>query len=113
MISLLKLVPEKNFDICNWGNQTGSTKEDLFSCGTVCCAIGWACNHPPFIEQGLHWGEGSYPVFDNFVCWAAVSSFFDINDFESLYLFDASKYQLGSEATLLVVIDRLERFIGL
>ena len=39
----------------NWSKEV--TNKDLLSqdCGTLACAVGWACAHPEFQKQGLRW----------------------------------------------------------
>ena len=90
LTKLLSTIPETNFDLDAWSggeNLIGVEQQNLIECGTVCCAVGWACSHPPFIEQGLHWGKYDYPTYEEYSSWNAVVAFFDIPREIAEYLF--------------------------
>jgi hypothetical protein len=60
------------------------------SCGTVACAVGWACAYPAFKKQGLAY-DGLGPTYkqglDKYYDWVAVKKFFEVSDEEASYLF--------------------------
>lgn len=76
-------VPDERVDLKNW-TSTGSFS--VRSCGTAACAVGWATEYPPFIEQGLRMGDGQ-PEFGRRTNWGAVHTFFGIGDEVGSYLF--------------------------
>jgi len=97
LTKLLSTIPETNFNLDKWGRSgslEGVEQQYLIECGTVCCAVGWACSHPPFIEQGLHWNTCDYPAYRNFHSWGAVEAFFDIPEEVATYLFFAGSYSI-------------------
>lgn len=111
LTNLLTTIPETNFSLSNWVASGGSNvlnidKQSLIDCGTVCCAVGWACSHPPFIEQGLHWDESDYPAYGESSSWSAVEAFFDIPTEIAGYLFIEGSYHTD-DATPQDVIDRI------
>lgn len=84
MVRVLRAVDPDEFDLRFW------------KCGSVCCAIGSACEDPWFRERGLKLGGdediGYCPVFGNKRSWAAVSEFFGLADGQAEYLFSSRTY---------------------
>lgn len=79
---LNSLDPDK-FDMSYW------------HCGTSACALGHACMHPPFMEQGLHLNfkvHYPYPVFEEFFGHKAGAEFFGLYEEDARYLFNPEKY---------------------
>lgn len=115
LTNLLKTIPETNFDLAAWIDSGGSNilnidKQSLIDCGTVCCAVGWACSHPPFIKQGLHWDESDYPAYGESSSWSAVEAFFDIPEEVAIYLFINASYNIANIKPQ-DVIDRINDII--
>ena len=99
LTKLLSTIPETNFDLDAWSggeNLIGVEQQNLIECGTVCCAVGWACSHPPFIEQGLHWGKYDYPKYQDSIAWDAVEAFFEIPLEIAEYLFLTDSYNIAN-----------------
>ena len=90
----------------NWGKEV--TNKDLLSqdCGTLACAVGWACAHPEFQKQGLRWDGG--PIYrrrDGLrrFGWEAVESFFGIHYGLAKFLFSVESIpysEVGTRAAL-------------
>jgi hypothetical protein len=84
-------IPDNRFDLHVWYAPLEN------ECGTASCAIGWACQHPYFMNQGLKLDNGSdiichSPVYENRGIkvndsWAAIRQFFGINSDTAMYLF--------------------------
>jgi hypothetical protein len=63
---------------------------DLLSCGTTACAAGWAACVPAFKKAGYRMRTtkyGSYPCFKRDAETSALSSFFDLDEYDVLTLF--------------------------
>jgi hypothetical protein len=113
LTKLLSTIPETNFNLSAWSrgeNLKNIPQQQLIDCETVCCAVGWACSHPPFIEQGLHWDKCDYPAYENSTSWSAVEAFFDIPTEVAEYLFLDDSY-CTDDATPQDVIDRINDII--
>lgn len=91
----------------NWSKEV--TNKDLLSqdCGTLACAVGWACAHPEFQKQGLGWDGGSptYRHRDGLrgFGWDAVESFFGIRYGLAKFLFSVENIpysDVGTRAAL-------------
>lgn len=69
----------------------GVSDGDLLSqnCGTVACAVGWACAYPDFINQGLGWDDNPFFVDRSAIHygWDAVRGFFGLDEEQAEYLF--------------------------
>jgi len=88
---LEKKVAEEKFYMGTW-----ATKEDINTCGTSACAMGWATKIPEFAAEGLHLGKSDHPLgggpiitprYAGRAGFAAASTFFDISDRAALWLF--------------------------
>ena len=113
LTKLLSTIPETNFDLDAWSggeNLIGVEQQYLIKCGTVCCAVGWACSHPPFVKQGLHWDSCDYPAYQDSNAWGAVEAFFEIPVEVAEYLFDMDSYNLLNVKPK-DVIDRINDII--
>ena len=82
----------------DWSKEV--TNKDLLSqdCGTLACAVGWACAHPEFQKQGLGW-DGS-PVYRpkggrRRFGWDAAESFFGIHYGLAKFLFSVESIPYG------------------
>jgi hypothetical protein len=112
LYAMLLGVPEDQFNLGVWrskktktesGNEydTGRvTDKELITneCGSVACAVGWACAYPPFKEAGLAYqfedGAGA-PVVRGSGAWSfsAVMQFFGLDREHAEWLFSQSKYR--------------------
>lgn len=103
--------PEK-FDLENWRSAPHTlspTDEDLNTCGTTACAVGWACSMPEFKAEGLYY-NGHMPVYapvdaQPLSYWRAVEEFFGLSFIEARWLFSIECY---STPSLWNVITRLD-----
>ena len=100
--------------------------QDPNSCGTVCCAMGWACQDKYFIENGLTLGKDQIPThlsafYDTFLDkdvqqttrgFRAIRYFFEFENLltgESLFL--DSSYETQDKTTPEQVIKRVRDLI--
>lgn len=107
LAAMLASVPVEKFNIGAWRDSWAADSDGVLelddanllnpACGTVGCAIGWACAMPEFIAQGLRW-DLTQPIYekpgapDSFASWRAVMKFFDIPFEYAENLFGASEY---------------------
>ncbi len=128
LLELIRAVDPAKLDLSEWrerivGEQPVypgaiSDKDLINDCGTIACAVGWACAHPPFKEQGLLYDSMfGFPVLHTqsgvLDGWEAVEEFFSISHKEARTLFMYDKDEDGNEVKGVVpdhqlVIDRLE-----
>ena len=121
LVKLLRTVPASKFDLSAWrytpDGVTWEQEKDLKSdehlkdleCGTTGCAVGWACAHKPFQDEGLVWGEG--PMYKGLSSWSATKAFFELYYKQAEHLFDIYSYALDKR-TPEDVADRIEKFIN-
>lgn len=94
---------EGHFDLAVWRKAINLdpaknlvTDEQLHSCGTSACAVGWACSMPEFQAKGLGFGtrHGEYGSYDNeptftpegseqLSGWEAVETFFGLDGYSN------------------------------
>ena len=85
LIAILESVPEESFDLSLWRRES--------PCGTIACAVGWACADPLFNAQELTY-RGGLPVYtDAYTGWEAVEAFFGLTRELAHWLFDVSYYE--------------------
>ena len=120
LANLLRQVPSSKFDLSSWrytpDGVTWEKVKELQSdahlkdpeCGTTGCAVGHACAHKPFQDEGLVW-EGT-PTYEGLYAWRATRAFFELDREQAEYLFDISSYALDKR-TPEDVADRIEKFI--
>lgn len=118
LTKILRKIPQHNFDLSGWTDAQAPNlalpQEDLIKCGTVCCAVGWACVDPDFNKQGLNWerhrefGLG-VPHFDGRTAWHAVNAFFGITNHQAEYLFHAESYTVTTSPK--AVVQRIYNLI--
>lgn len=85
-------LPRERFDMAAWAKRT--------TCGTVCCAVGHACDIPEFAAAGLElwWPDGGHMVGKRAEIQfgssreCAVSLFFGITDSQVAWLFTEEEY---------------------
>lgn len=114
LANLLETIPEDNFNLVSWGcnfDELRAPQKELIECGTVCCAVGWACSHPPFNEQGLQFNWNYLPSYKNKTSWSAVTKFFEIPDAVADYLFLSSLYQSEDGNNPQAVIERIRDIV--
>ena len=113
LANFLRTVPPERFDLENWRSAPHTslpiTDEDLKTCGTTACAVGWACSMPAFKAEGLYY-NGHMPVYapvdaQPLSYWRAVEEFFGLSYIEARWLFSDKCY---STPSLWSVIERLE-----
>lgn len=116
LITILENVPAEKFDLETWTQDT--------PCGTVFCAIGWACMDQKFLAQGLCL-SGSAPRLevdgDVLSNWDAVEVFFELTADQAIHLFCDEAYGGGyddnydaytpSRATAADVIKRIRELL--
>lgn len=115
LAKLLKTIPDSNFNLDYWRSEDVSKKSisEELQCGTVCCAVGWACSYKPFNKAGLYYSEGS-PNYKcevtstNLTDWDAVETFFGLNRDTVVYLFSDYYYSTRNKTTPQQVVDRIE-----
>lgn len=91
--------PPEHFDLQCWIDSSSpvTSQEDLHTCGTTACAVGWACCLPEFQREGLHLSTYA-PAYkpreggDVHHHWEAVTAFFDLAEDEAEHLFSYEKY---------------------
>lgn len=99
---LLALPPEK-VDLSLWSNR----------CGTLACAVGWACTIPEFNEAGLvRWqrseDDSIAPYYNRLHSWDAVEAFFELSMDEASALFSHDKPGWVSAGEVLDLVRRGE-----
>ena len=96
LLKMLGTIPNDNLDLSSWAfeNLKDKSQPQLIECGTIYCAVGWACSHPPFISQGLRWSYDYdiVPTYLEHSSWDAVEAFFGINTAVAVWLFSESSY---------------------
>ncbi len=92
LAELLQTVPKAKFNLNDWRRNPDRTKNgDIHDCGTVACAIGWACAIPEFIKDGLRFEQNS-PTYKGEYSWTAVEKFFGISEKMAELLFSSFEY---------------------
>ena len=92
--NLMWTLPEEKVNLYGWRGTEDSSKDvELFKCGSVACAIGWATATPTFQMLGFEFNHVTdQPKFNNLGGWEAVANFFDISVSEAICLFQAYPY---------------------
>lgn len=92
----------------DWSKEV--TNKDLLAqdCGTLACAVGWACAHPEFQKQGLRWDGG--PVYRRRgglrrFHWDAVESFFGIHCGLARFLFSVENIPYGDAKSSVAIYN--------
>jgi hypothetical protein len=105
-----EVTPEHGFNLSDWRCET--------ACGTVCCAIGDACDIPEFQAQGLVATQHRYsartlcPQFAGFFRgWGAVEEFFGLGAFQARYLFSGDDYPNRNDTPPSEVAARIRAFV--
>jgi hypothetical protein len=112
LADFLKTVPEAKFDIGDWATKGFNPgNPEASECGSVACAVGWACTIPEFQAEGLHM-HNSTPIYaaedgNAYQSWHAARIFFGLDYDESQQLFSGSYYP-GGNAPPADVIKRIE-----
>ena len=92
LADFLDTVPRKRFNLGLW-QQYGFKPKAESACGTVACAMGWACTIPSFKRAGLKaHKDDRYPIFENQEGFSAAAKFFDISFPQAERLFSSSGY---------------------
>jgi hypothetical protein len=97
LYAMLGGIPDIQVDLYDWRFGSFNIKKPN-SCGTVACALGWACAYPPFNAQGLYWhARAECPALTvkhicDFSGWPAVANFFGMSRHvaETLFVSQAS-----------------------
>ena len=89
LADLIYTIPYEKLDMRRWINE----------CGTVCCALGWAAQHEPFVKQGLQikgkdetLGLFGVPAYLYLTGYQAAMMFFRIDLPTAEYLFSPDAY---------------------
>jgi len=126
LAEFLERVPDsKTFDLGTWFTaehgpvcfldkdalKGNVTREDMHTCGTTACAMGWAVTIPEFREAGLQnqWGM---PMFHGRHGYDAAALFFGITYEQSMHLFDPFRYRMAELRDPLAVARRLRELAG-
>jgi len=88
-----------------------------YKCGTVACAVGHACFHPPFQEAGLALsyydvGYTPYPMFQGSTGVKAVKEFFNLTEKEVDRLFFPDTYPDQVKTTKGEVMQRIRKLLA-
>jgi hypothetical protein len=79
------------------------------SCGTVCCAAGWAGSDPVFIDQGFELNlDLAEPTFEDQQGFDACAAFFEIDEATTTRWFDPWAYS-SSHPSVATVIKRIRK----
>lgn len=113
LITVLEGIPTDNFDLSGWTQSSipdDANQQELIECGTVCCAVGWACLDPKFNAEGLTWDDWKdSPEFGSDTSWDAVELFFGIRYAVAETMFSDESYAV--DATPQDVIERIREVI--
>ena len=113
LLKMLGTIPNDNLNLSAWAFEDieDRSQKQLINCGTTCCAVGWACSHPPFIDAGLHWSHRDEPVpaYLKHSSWDAVEAFFEINNAVATWLFSEDSYP--SKYSIKDVRKRIKKII--
>ena len=119
----LQIVIDNEWDISDRKYQQ---LQDPNNCGTVCCAIGWACQDQYFIENGISIGESKVPTHLSTLYneqtgksekqltygFLAIKDFFDFENIQTgENLFLDSSYEAQDKTTPEQVIARVRDLI--
>ncbi len=100
--------------------------QDPNNCGTVCCAMGWACQDQYFIENGLTLGTAQMPTHSSMIYneitgenekqttngFRAIKYFFEFENIQTgEHLFLDSSYEAQDKTTPEQVIKRVRDLI--
>lgn len=120
LYAMIAGIPEERIELETWRSRVVKpndpdwskevTNKDLLSqdCGTLACAVGWACAHPEFQKQGLKWdGTPIYRRRDGLrrFGWEAVESFFGIHYGLARFLFSVESIPYGDVETRAALYD--------
>lgn len=97
LYAIIAGIPDERVDLENWRNK------NEFDCGTIACAVGWACSYPEFNKQGLTVAADHIsPIFktatQEYYGWYAAENFFGLSASESRALFLKSPVQYYLDA---------------
>ena len=110
LYAMIAGIPEERIELETWRSRAVKpndpdwskevTNKDLLSqdCGTLACAVGWACAHPEFQKQCLGWDGGS-PIYRRRFGWEAVESFFGIHYGLAKFLFSVENIPYSDVGT--------------
>jgi hypothetical protein len=80
LADFLVTVPPERFDL------------EVWACGAVACAVGWASEVPEFREAGFRLDQFDCPAFEGEEDWEAVAAFFGVDYEQASRLFGKSSY---------------------
>lgn len=108
LAAFLDTLPPEKLDMGVWAEKQ--------KCGTVACAVGWACQIPEFQEAGLRveWDkdECAVPVFGVVCGWATPAVFFGLPITCVHYLFDSELYEANAAVSPRTVAARIRDFVA-
>jgi hypothetical protein len=117
LLAFIRKVPDEQLNLSSWvadqsdldaftimrnGPQLIDNQPVKAVCGTVACAVGWACAMPEFNKAGMFFnpnnGGPNYTTGDGeaWYSWEAVSNFFGISFLQALMLFYSTDDNLES-----------------
>lgn len=124
---MIKGIPESQLKLLSWVWLSGG--EFLYvnthGCGSVACALGFAAQYPPFVEQGLHISmllnspiptvNHSASPDDGFYGYHAARVFFDLEGDQAVELFKPATttdyVEVGSQSDKKVFLSRLRELL--
>lgn len=103
---VLPQVRDEEFNLQVWKGER--------DCGTVACAAGHACSHPPFQSAGLNISyKYPYPEFEGNTGIDAVMEFFNLTEKEARYMFLPHSYScVIGECAKEAVMERIREFVS-
>lgn len=128
LADLLRVIPEDNFNLNSWINPCSPNydrvdldfarkePDQLYACGTVACAVGWAASIKEFRRAGFKINRGS-PYFQGkkdrpfYKGWSAAEAFFGLSGNKAEYLFMDIKYPTKTATKPQDVCKRIESLL--
>lgn len=103
---VLPQVKDEEFNLFSWKSES--------NCGTVACAVGHACLHPPFQKAGLSLSfyEIPYPIYNGVTGTSAVAQFFNLSAVEVEDLFFVQSYPNRKDTTKQEVMQRIKEMLA-
>jgi hypothetical protein len=112
LAAFLDALPRRSFNLMNWYQES----ED---CGTVACAVGWACTLPEFRRAGLTLDASGFrgmqrgrPRYRGWFGFKAAEKFFGLDSAAAERLFSPEVYPNGSRTRPQTVARRIRELVA-